>query len=835
MKRPGTRFYVSLGIASLHASLLFMAIYMGLLPDRVGAIRMGRAALAESVAASTSSAVMRQDFEPLQAGLEFIVERNPDLLSAAVRRADGKTVALVGDHLRQWKMAPGSKSTDAEVQVAILSADRDWGYVQLRFEPLAAPGLQGLVSDPRVRLVSFFVVCSLIASYFYLGRVLRQLDPSRAVPGRVRAALDTMAEGLLVIDLQGYIVLANQAFASVVGQDADRLVGKSVSDFAWTNADGTPIPEQLYTWRLALEHGAPQRNARIHFKAHNGSLRSFIVNCSPISGSGGRHGGVLISFDDVTELQEKEIELRTAKDEADAANRAKSQFLANMSHEIRTPMNAILGFTELLRRGYHKDSGEMKRHLNTIHSSGKHLLEVINDILDLAKVESGQLELERTQCAVHSVVRDVLDVLNVRATEKGIGLRMDCRGPFPETVQTDPARLRQVVTNIVGNAIKFTETGGVTVTLGVTGSQANPLVCIDVADTGVGIPADKVESIFEPFVQAEASTTRKFGGTGLGLTISRRFARAMGGDIVARSQPGKGSVFHITLDPGALHDVKMIDPTEVLAHAEQATANVSTAWRFPAAHVLVVDDGAANRDLVRLVLEEAGLRVSQAENGQIGVETAMREQVDLILMDMQMPVMDGYTATRTLRERGLNLPIIALTAHAMKGFEEEILKSGCSGYMTKPIDIDLLLQTLATLLGGTRTELDGPQPRPPMATRPNEESQASDAPIVSRLEQHPRLRRVAHSFARQMPERMQAITRAWECRDFEGLYALAHWLKGSGGTAGFDMFTAPASKLEALAKQRDEGQMPQVLDELQGIVARIEINQAEPREELQSA
>ena len=227
---------------------------------------------------------------------------------------------------------------------------------------------------------------------------------------------------------------------------------------------------------------------------------------------------------------------------------------------------------------------------------------------------------------------------------------------------------------------------------------------IDVVDTGIGIPSDRLEAVFEPFTQAEGSTTRRFGGTGLGLTISRQFARGLGGDIVAHSEMGKGSVFSVTLDPGPLDGVRMLEPEEATAAAIDTGPVAGATWQFPPTRVLVVDDGEANRELVRLVLEEVGLSVAGAENGQVGVDMATRERFDVILMDMQMPVMDGFTATRTLRQQGMKLPIFALTANAMKGFEREVLDAGCSGYLTKPVDIDLLLQTLGELLGGRKVE-----------------------------------------------------------------------------------------------------------------------------------
>jgi CheY-like chemotaxis protein/HPt (histidine-containing phosphotransfer) domain-containing protein len=446
---------------------------------------------------------------------------------------------------------------------------------------------------------------------------------------------------------------------------------------------------------------------------------------------------------------------------------------------------------------------------------------LINDILDLAKVEAGRLELERIRCAPHSIIQEVIEILSVRAQEKDIWLRFECADAIPETVLTDPSRVRQIVTNLVGNAIKFTQAGGVTVRLGVRADGTNEKLTIDVIDTGVGIPNDKLETVFEPFAQAESSTTRRFGGTGLGLTISRRFARALGGDIVAHSTLGEGSVFAVTLDPGPLEDVKRLSAQEAMARTVETVADGTDTWEFPPAKVLVVDDGEANRELVRLVLEDVGMRVSDAENGRVGVEKTLQEGFDVILMDMQMPVMDGFTATRLLRERGLQVPIFALTANAMKGFEKEVLDAGCTGYLTKPVDIDALLQTLAELLGGKRIARRSLKKEHPQPISDQRETGAMSGPVVSRLADHPRLRPVVRKFAQQMPERMDAIEQAFAARDFETLAALAHWLKGSGGTTGFDAFTAPAKALEQAAKAADERQSDALVAQLRQLVDQL--------------
>jgi hypothetical protein len=330
---------------------------------------------------------------------------------------------------------------------------------------------------------------------------------------------------------------------------------------------------------------------------------------------------------------------------------AKSQFLANMSHEIRTPMNAILGFTEVLRRSGLRQSGEASKHLDIIHSSGKHLLNLINDILDLSKVEAGRLEAEQIRFAPHQVAHEVVQTLMERATEKGLTLQLLFPQALPAGIDGDPARLRQILTNLIGNAIKFTQAGGVRMSR-LEHTEQTTRYCIDIVDSGIGIPHDKVETVFEPFVQAESSTTRRFGGTGLGLTISRGFARAMGGDITAHSVYGQGTTFSVWLDAGTVARRRSAGAGRVAGAANSEAPVLAVRWQFGPRHVLVVDDGTENRQLVRVLLEEVGLRVSEAENGQEAMDSIASQSFDLVLMDMQMPVMDGETATRRLREQG---------------------------------------------------------------------------------------------------------------------------------------------------------------------------------------
>jgi PAS domain S-box-containing protein len=818
MKIFNTRVYIALGLASLMATVLLAASMLGLIPDRNGAIRDGRAALAETLAADATALLAQQEIARLEAILRFVVKRNPDILSVAVRTVEGVLVT-VGDHEPNWVPMEQVRSTDSQIQVPILAGGQRRGQLELRYRPLARPGLAGIPGNPLVQLIAFAVVAAFVTFYFYLGRVLSQLDPSRAIPGRVRAALDTLAEGLLIIDRKQNVVLANEAFARLVGRTPESMVGYQISKLEWLTADGAPLSKDSHPWTLALTKGAVESNGMINLRDAESHLHTFIVNCAPVLGSGGKPAGVLISLDDVTQLEENKVELGKAKEKAEAANQAKSDFLANMSHDIRTPMNAILGFTELLKRGYGKNEGDARKYLETIHSSGKHLLELINDILDLSKIEAGHLEVERIACSPYLIAAEVVNVLGARAREKGIALTLAVKGKIPETVESDPTCLRRIVTNLVGNAVKFTERGSVSVVLHFQEEGSTPLLAIDVTDSGIGIAADKLDSMFDPFTQADSSVTRRFGGTGLGLTISRRFARALGGDIVVASEPGKGSTFMTTVETGSLNGIRMLGEKE-LASLDRSASAEQTRWSFRPARVLVVDDGPENRELLKLVLGDTGLRVSEAENGKIGVELARREAFDVILMDMQMPVMDGFTATRTLRTEGMKMPILALTANAMKGAEKQVMEAGCSGFLTKPINIDQLLQTLGDLLGGTRIEYKEEIPTAAVQLPPGQVA-VSGAPVVSRLAGNLRLRPAIRKFTGRLDEQMDAFEKAFAAQNFAEVASLAHWLKGAAGTVGYDEFTEPAMKLEQAAKDRNTADTALMLAEVRGLAARL--------------
>ena len=396
-----------------------------------------------------------------------------------------------------------------------------------------------------------------------------------------------------------------------------------------------------------------------------------------------------------------ETELARAQHEAEQANQAKSAFLANMSHEIRTPMTAILGFVDILLE--HVYTPEARDAALIIQRNGEHLLGLINDILDLSKIEAGRLDVENLPCSPTAIVAEVASFMKVRADGKGLPLLVEYDGQIPATIRTDPTRLRQILTNLVGNAIKFTETGAVRIVTRLLPDPATPQLQIDVIDTGIGLPPGQLSRLFQPFTQGDTSTNRKYGGSGLGLAISQRLARMLGGDITVQSARGAGSTFRLTILTGSLEGVPMTNGlSENDLHPQPTTAADRAGGRLEG-RVLLVEDGPDNQRLISLVLRKAGAQVTVATNGQEAVDTVLAgrtatgpstwlEPFDVILMDMQMPVLDGYEATRQLRQHGYVGPILALTAHAMRCDSKKCLDAGCDAYMAKPIEKAKLLE-----------------------------------------------------------------------------------------------------------------------------------------------
>ena len=511
--------------------------------------------------------------------------------------------------------------------------------------------------------------------------------------------------------------------------------------------------------------------------------------------------GMVRARREVWAMAERQVELESHKDfmlgmgEACEANRAKTEFIANMSHEIRTPMTAIMGYSELLLDA-ETPAADRRSHLLTIRRNGEHLLSIINDILDLCKVEAGKMTMDQLPCAPSAVVVDVASMMRVRAAEKGLYLEVAFKTAIPEVIQTDPMRLRQILINLVANAVKFTEKGGVRIYVWCDERASNsPVLRFEVTDTGIGISPEQISVLFEPFMQADSSTTRRFGGTGLGLAICQRLALMLGGDCTVESVQGEGSTFRLTVTTGPLEGVKMF---ENLAEAGVVETGVECpkATTALSCSVLLAEDGPDNQRLLSTLLKSAGAIVTVVENGKLALDGALSawragKAFDVILMDMQMPEMDGYEATTALRSAGYTGPVVALTAHAMTGDRERCLRAGCSDYLTKPIRRETLLSAVSKHGKSASCEGEGVLPST---------AKPQSSPLVSDMGDDPEMAEILGPFVERLTQTADRLGLALEANNREAIRTMAHQLKGAAGGYGFPSITASAARLEAGAR-----------------------------------
>jgi PAS domain S-box-containing protein len=506
---------------------------------------------------------------------------------------------------------------------------------------------------------------------------VQQYEAVQRSEERFRALVENSSDGVFLINRDGAIEYASPSTVRILGYRPPQWQHVKLADLVHPEDQG----EMDVCWKLARAHAGKPIVGVARIKHADGRWR-YIEMMGMNRYDDPVVGALVLNYRDITYRKQVEQELQSAKETAESANRAKSEFLANVSHEIRTPMNGILGMTQLAIEATARE--QQLEYLELVKTSGESLLTLINEILDLSKIEAGRLELEAIPFDLRELVDTTVKTMTWRATEQGLSLGVFVSDQVPQIVLGDPSRLRQVVVNLVGNAIKFTEEGGVAVHIDVEAHIGDEVALhFAVQDTGIGIPTDKQKLIFEAFTQADGSTSRKYGGSGLGLTICMRVVEMMDGRMWVDSTPGVGSTFHFTAVFGK--------PKEGTVALLPIGPGATVAPRPPSRQlsILLAEDNAVNRLLAVKLLEKDGHRVVAAHDGRQALKRLDEQSFDVVLMDVQMPELNGFEATAAIREAevgtGRHQFIVAVTAHALKGDRERCLKAGMDTYISKPL------------------------------------------------------------------------------------------------------------------------------------------------------
>ncbi len=630
----------------------------------------------------------------------------------------------------------------------------------------------------------------------------RTADGLVAAESRYRDIVDHIEDGYFEVRFDGVYTLVNDAFCRITGYDHSELVGANYRQFF--DPDRATVLHDAYA--KVYSTGEPLKALDYSLIHKNGTTRFVEESVSIRKDAQGRPIGFMGIRRDCTERTIAEQELSKAKQAADDGNRAKSEFLANMSHEIRTPMNGIIGMTDLVLdtslTPYQADC------LATVKSSGEALLTILNDILDFSKIESRKLALESVPFSLMDVIDDTLKPLAVRARQKGLDLISNVAPDVPLGLVGDPVRVKQVLTNLLGNAVKFTERGHVLLAVREDARRDGcTMLRFLVTDTGVGVPADKHATIFEPFRQADGSTTRRFGGTGLGLAISTTLVNMMGGRIWVESEPGVGSTFQFTASfettasradnarsaPPA-KNLSAIVPAPIAPPVADARPAIAPDRGIRRVKVLLAEDNIVNQRVAVGLLTKRGHDVTVTNNGVEALAALKREQFDLILMDVQMPELGGFEATAAIRAReritGGHVRIVAMTAHAMTGDRERCIAAGMDGYLSKPINPGVFFAVV---------EDETPVTSADAAATPSFDRAAA----LDRLDgDEALLSDVIELFLDECPRHMLAIKAAVDRRDAEGLRIEAHSLKGAAGNlSALGLFEA-ATVVERIGTER---------------------------------